>query len=455
MSLQQWTPGQVAYRYSGVGPVVRLGKRVFSEYRRVRRGRGGPRWASNIDGPGGAFVNARARKRTRFAAVSNAEMGGGIYTMERRKIREGRRVSNQKRVNKFVKNSVDTVKEVWSKVSDPADATGNNRGAYWLDNGFTTNGIAASAIIRVLDTVTQTETNLSPKNLPVYVFDLGCTTQNAQPYTSNIARACYRLAVTNEASGIGNQMIWVGRGAWGRIDTGPGVYPDENSWQYTLMDNEQAAGTNINVGRRATLDWVRLKMLVYGKKTRPTYIKASIVLFLDDDLNPTYTLNKTRYGSTPSSGVFGFTLPTDGQDYMRQFVRPLVANPAAVMDVLSDSKKIKVLSSKVIRLAPKESIDSDADPHQSLVDWFHRFNKNLDYSFESVDAIDADNLAQPNQYPTQQIGVNRCNLQYPKQTPFLMITSYQPEEILTDASLSNSTTASFDISIVKSTSTLA
>ena len=132
---------------------------------------------------------------------------------------------------------------------------------------------------------------------------------------------------------------------------------------------------------------------------------------------------------------------------------PLVANPAAVTDVLSNSKKIRVVASKVIKLAPKESIDSDADPHQQFVDWFHRFNDTLDYSFESTAGIDADDISQPNQFPAQNVGVSRCCLQYPKRNPFLMITSYQPEEFSTvpDVPLTNNLFASFDISIVKST----
>lgn len=453
MSVSEYNPLQVAYQYSNIGPYVRLGKRFFREYKRVRRGQGGSRTETNIFGPAGAFAkNPPAKKARVISQQNNNNMGTGTYSMTRRKVRDGKYLSKQRRLNHIVSNSADTVKEVWSKVSDPADASGSNRGAYWLDNGPTANGVTAVPIT-VLDTVTQTASVVTPKNLPVYVFDLGCTTQNAQPYVSNIARAAYRLAVTTESTGIGNQMIWVGRGAWGRLDTGPGVYPDENTWQYNIMDNEQAAGTNINVGRKAILDWVRIKALFYGKKSRPTYIKASIVYFLDDDLNPTYALNKTRYGPTPSSGVFGFTMPSDAQDYFRQFVRPLVANPAAVTDVLSNSRKMRVVATKVIKLAPKESIDSDADPHQQFVDWFHRFNDTLDYSFESTAAIDADDISQPNQFPTQNIGVNRCCLQYPKRNPFLMITSYQPEEFSTvpDVPLTNNLFASFDISIVKST----
>ena len=100
------------------------------------------------------------------------KMSNGVYSMYRRKVRDGKYLSKQLRLNHIVSNSADTVKEVWSKVSDPADASGSNRGAYWLDNGPTANGVTVVPIT-VLDTVTQTASVVTPKNLPVYVFDRG------------------------------------------------------------------------------------------------------------------------------------------------------------------------------------------------------------------------------------------------------------------------------------------
>lgn len=403
----------------------------------------------------------RRRKTTTGTVVENKRknnnMSNGTYTMSRRRIRRGRKISYAKYVDRVVSQNLVHVKERFGAISDPSDTLGNNRGAYFINHGQVT---ATTSI--TIDGVLYG----GYMQYPIHCWPLFNTSQNPTAFGStNLGNGGYELIGGTPGGTIPGRLAWKRIGGWSKDRViAPGVYNNQAAgavpWDIVapeLIDNESL--TSSTLGRQAILEWFNAKTLVYGKKTRPTYITFSLVTFPDEQFAPDYEW--TRQVAATLTANEGRLIEGVADEFWRARLRRLIANPCSESTVVNTEKKLRVLSRKVVKLAPKESIDSDTDPHQQFINWFERVNKPVDFSTHYVGATDTINdtlMANPNyvQQPAVKIGQIPGNKMY--RNMYILVESYAPDqnnwtynELGAGATNpSNSSVASYDFTIKKS-----
>lgn len=397
------------------------------------------------------------RKRPTATVVESEKkrkkMPTGTYSQKRTTIKRGYKIARHKYLDKVTSQAVTHIKERASAVSDPADATGNNRGAVWLAHGIN----ASPLNVYDIDTgVTTAEANWV--EYPVHVFSL-CNTR-ANPAVGNaIGGFGWVLGQNSDAAPAPRtaKMFFKRMGAWDRTVT-PTVppYPAFNSWEWEIVDNEADANT-YEIGRKGLLEWLSMNFMFYGKKTRPTKIKLQMVKFLEDSLCPDFQHWEGADRSTNPTGGAGenaCTLSDDGMEFWRATVKPLISSPIATYQVNGRGSKVKVLSTKFINLAPKETVDSDQDPHQEVLKWFQRVNQTIDYSVYAQGMNNAQ-LDNPQYVQPNFKGKSKVPNQDWSKNLYLVVTSYQPERAaVAPADYTNSSWASYDFNINKSTAVI-
>lgn len=406
---------------------------------------------------------AEGRERPRSPVRRNLGpvMPSGSYQMSRRTVKQGRRLSYAKYVDRVSGQAIGHAVERYSKVSDPAASTGANRGAVFLFHGLLAE---ATSVRNSYNPTTFVTSEPNIVEFPIHCYRLASTRQNPLLSwgTPTITGAYYAkcgfkligIPSTSLVAGNREQLAWSDLGGWDRSTTiVPGSYPPANLFEWELEDNENT--TNNNLGRKAMLEWTDMKLLFYGKKTRPTYIKCQLVTFAEPECCPSYEYDQ-RPDVSGNSQPAAWVMSDEAQEYWRARLKSLVANPCSSHQKLDRQTRVKVLSTKIIKLVPKESIDSDQDPHQQFIKWFRRWNRKFDFSYNRktqitdagviTDQVTLDEINDPQRYNSVQVGASRNPQDQYNVEPWLLISSYQPEK--DDSGVpSNSTVASYDFNL--------
>lgn len=389
---------------------------------------------------------------------------GTRYVMDRKKLKSGRKLPVTQYMNRVLRNNIVHVRERFGAISDPSDTNGNNRGAYWLSHGTVT--VGGGSFINIDGT-----NYASYVSYPIHIWPIGNTSQNPTYVSANnVGNGAYELIGANVAA-LPNKMAFRRLGGWSRtVNVLPGTYNNGTAGPPTavafnivapeVVDNE-STGT-VNLGRQALLEWYKIKTLVYGKKTRPTYIKFSIVQFLDDRLSPDWWWYLGPSGNAVgTSQLEAKTFDRQTDEFWRNRVRPLIANPCSEGQKIDMSATMKVVASKTVVINSKESVDSDADPEQQFIQWFNRVNKKVDfgtYSTGVVDGLTDANNQNPNFVAAPAVDIGQSPVTEIKKNLYLLVESYQPDREdyvynpaqATATNPTNALTASYDCMLRKS-----
>lgn len=371
-------------------------------------------------------------------------MATGTYSMVRRKHYHGRKLSGARYIDKLSRTAVVHQVERYSKVSDAAGTLGTNRGSTFLNYGD--NGTARS----VADTDTTAGiANTTLTEYPVHLFNL--TTTRANPSILNLtqARCGWKLCVVNSGGANANKVVWDYNLAYDRnTQVDPNSYPAATNPEWEIEDSAgSAAAGGVDVGRQALLEWSEIRCLFYGKVTRPTYIKCSFVQFNDPEYAPDFEFYRNGYGNLR-------VVSNAANEYWKTVIQPLVNNPCTITNRTGKYNPMRVLSSYVVKIAPKDTSDADQDPHQQYQRWFNRWNRMINYSYESTAQLTNLQLQDPQFYPSVAGDVPVSGVcKYPKglrNCVYFMITSYNPEKSPVEGP-NNQIIASYDFNIRKST----
>lgn len=395
------------------------------------------------------------RKTTTGTVVENKrknnKMSNGTYSMSRRKYWRGTKLPPAKYIDRLSRTAVVHQIERFSKVSDAAGTVGTNRGSTWLSYGD------AATTYSVADVDSQTlVANQTYTEYPVHMFNLSGTRCNPNPSgTITIQARCgWKLGINNTvASPLINKVTWLPNNGYDRNTViNPNSYPIPTNQEWEVEDTGGlATGAGREVGRSALMEWTEIRMLFYGKVTRPTYIKASFVMFKDPKFAPDWEYYRNGFNNLRC-------VQNLASEYWKTVVQPLVNNPCTITIRTADTNPLIVLDSKTIKIAPKDTSDADTDPHQQFVRWFNRWNRVVNYSYESIAQLTNAQVQDPQLYPNVATdvavaGVAKLPLGL-KGSVYLMLTSYQPDAqpIAVDGTgPTNGITASYDFNIRKST----
>lgn len=367
--------------------------------------------------------------------------------MGRRRYAKGKKLSAGKYIDRLSRTAVVHQIERFSKVTDAAGTLGTNRGGTWLSYGDD------ASTYNVWDTNSTTFTACTVTQYPIHLFNL-CGTRCNPTVGALSGRVGWKLAVTR--SGISDKVVWLPLNAYDRNTTvAPDVYPvaANQEWEVEDSGNSNAAGGR-EIGRNAMLEWTETRVLLYGKKTRPTKVTFSFVSFPDHQFAPDWEYYNDAFGSLR-------VVDNDAGEYWKTRIQPLVNNPCTVTKRLVQNQPIKILASYTVDIAPKESVDSDTDPNQEFRRWFNRWNRKLNYSFENTAQLTNAQLQDPQVYPnvTGDAPVaGSAKMPYDlKGCVYFMITSYQPDAqaiAADETGPTNAVTASYDFLFRKSTAVM-
>lgn len=198
-------------------------------------------------------------------------------------------------------------------------------------------------------------------HLPIYVMNLtSCRQANA----GVAAAPLWRLYMDKPQDRLGF-TVWNGETSSGALSTG---------WQH----EDSQSSTELTVGRKSLIDWIRIRLNIWGKKTAPSRIRVQLVQFSDEKLCPE---TSTVLAQTP--GVTKILETNDAQQYWQSVVKPLITNPCSSIQRQIKSRA-KILKTWKIDIDPTSTTESDTDPHCKFVDIFHKLGKVYDYHTASA-----------------------------------------------------------------------
>lgn len=257
-------------------------------------------------------------------------------------------------------------------------------------------------------------------HLPVYVMNL-CSIRQG----SASAYPLWRLYQDNVTNKLGFTS-WNAKGRDGSAVA---------DWQL-----EDLEGTSENpLGRKSLLDWVRVRINLWGKKTAPSRVSIQLVQFSNEDLCPeARTVLADTFTATAN-------LERDGDQFWQATVKPLINNPCSSITRTS-KHRMTVLKSWNVNIDPSLSTDNDPDPNSKFIDVFHRVGRVYDYSAAPASSQTATQLNDATQYGTV-VGGTRA---YPRQlesSMYLVIKSMQQDYVGSAGTMDNSQTATFDLNV--------
>lgn len=259
-------------------------------------------------------------------------------------------------------------------------------------------------------------------HLPVFVMNLSSVRQ-----ASNVAQPLWRLWHNKTTSNMG----WT---VWNGLERSGGLTPD---WQ--IEDNASTQTTA--PGRKALLDWVRIRLNVWGKKTAPSRISIQLVKFSDEELCPETMTVLRESGSTTTADV----VDPEANQFWSSIVKPLINNPCSSI-IRTSRMKMRVIKDFKINIDPTLSNDNDPDPSCKFLDIFHRVGRLIDYSSAPSVVQSAANLNAATTYTDITTGY-RAYPQRIQQSLYLVIRSMQQDYVGSGGTMDNTQTATFDMNV--------
>jgi len=199
-----------------------------------------------------------------------------------------------------------------------------------------------------------TWTNSGVRYLPVYAVLLNGVNQG----TSTL-QPMRRLFVNSTGADDGRLSWW----------NTTGLLSDGNTSQN--LESMYSSYPNLNIGQRALLESVHVKMNLWGSKQKAHRWLIQVVKVLDDEVSPFHTATSSFVG-------------TRSQQTWEEMLKEFTYNPISKLDWRT-SKKIKVLKSFERILQPTQTTEVDTDPKVCTLDWYMRFNRITHFDGVNVD----------------------------------------------------------------------
>lgn len=256
---------------------------------------------------------------------------------------------------------------------------------------------------------------------PVYLFDLTGSVNHTRTQAAGLV-PFYELpapmlrlhrARLDAGNNDGNNQFF-----FSPADCALGVAPDGSTSVSTWCVERKPTVKTFPLGR-TFFDWVDIRLMVWGAKSKPSTVKIQLVQF-PENLCPGYwgtstsspanlVFSATRQEDDTGNG-FGTSVPSEDDcrhwnEFWLGYTDRMVTNPLNKRDCnnigLVDS--IKVLSTETIVLNPTASYEVDTRGHMKMVNIFKRMNKLIDYQWDNeinyakgVQNADANTTGIPN-----------------------------------------------------------
>lgn len=260
-------------------------------------------------------------------------------------------------------------------------------------------------------------------HLPVYVANL--TSLRNNPTNGRVLWRLYKDKTTD-------QIGWT---TWnGQLRDGVSISPE---WQAEDVEGS----VEVPPGRKAYLDWVRVKLNLWGKKQAPTRVQIQLVKMSNEELCPETDTILNPTGAVTTNAIQDF----DAVQFWTQQVKPLINNPCSSV-VKRTKMRARVLKKWLIEINPTSTTESDTDPHCKFLDIFHRVGRIFNYHNEPVSNRDVDTLEDAATYSNVAGGYRA----YPtriESSIYLVIKSMQQDYLGDGVPVDAAVTSTFDMNI--------
>jgi len=389
---------------------------------------------SGVAGTIGAFIAdtaVRGIKRRYFGDKSGPMPSNdrvwrdpsNVQQLDSAKISRGKWSTKKERMVKLIDATKTTVLYRHAGIEDLSITTAapQQNGNYWLpnhiDSGSTPPGV---------------------KELPIHLLPLFSVNQGYVPQANNIL------------CGVGHwqlQMRPTNELQWKAI---AGVNTDGTtvSTRVELVQNKDVADGQFHyVGRKSLVDWSKVKLTFWGKKSAPSRIRVSLIKFLDDRFTPEASAIATYTTAAPEG-----TIDIRARQFWLERLKPLMTNPSARHPMNSRTPEfIKILETQVIEINPidaaAEAAPGDSRAHMRHLTLFNKWNRLVDYSLPVYDNETFDNLNNPYVVLKSRQSGFTGNPRHFEDNVYVMIESFQPSVTQSDDPTrvrSSLNTASFD-----------
>lgn len=265
-------------------------------------------------------------------------------------------ISKMKKIQKAAERAV---VYAFRGINPMSAASGSNKGYFDLwQGGYVGDGIPEGVTRFPVDVYNLTAIDQGGTVNP----DLGIQPVAPPPAFNFNVNVPWTLA--SDASG---NMSWVyGRG--GQTNSGAVT----RYWSIEKQTNSENPAFVVQPGQHCYMDWVRAKLMIYGKKRDETRVHVRLVQFTRDEFCPEYGYVETFNNiSTDARQRF--------DTVAQQFVKGLINNPVATKSNTTRLPFFNVLYSKTVVIPPKMTDDENDDPTKVQLDIFKRMNKLISY----------------------------------------------------------------------------
>lgn len=277
--------------------------------------------------------------------------------------------------------------------------------------------------------------------LPVHLYNLSVINQGGTASDASAGTG------TNQAPPVGYKLR-INSASPGAMEFQviPGLDLDGTTARSSMKITGPGDNTTAIIGRDGLLQWSRIRLCIWGKVTRPSTVKISIVRFKEPEFTPDNYVNLAN--GNPST-----TVSQDAMEFWRTRTKPLVNGLIAGYPRPAE-KNMKVLKSWRVNINPidaaAETAGSDSRGHMKHLDIFNRWNRNIDFTTK----VTADNAITYAQLTTaaHTLTASTGYAGWPRQIEkslYLMIESVTPDTVAWDANdaASVGTQVSYDINI--------
>lgn len=274
--------------------------------------------------------------------------------------------------------------------------------------------------------LTQSAWDANITRMPLYLVNLTAVNQGNQSDgigTNKAPSAMWELCWDNSVGITGPKFHNV-----------PGTDPTIGGQRFAYKAVQPSEATSSVLGRKALLDWTRVKLCIWGKTKNPATVKVSLVRFLRPEISPDYDVLEKNIGG--GAGVMGNTVTDpDAMEYWQEKLKYLANGHMGGYGKINRSRHVKTLKSWVFNINPidagAETANSDARGHMKHLDSFNRWNRIIDFTDMSGNALGINqgqtlaDLLNINRVPTAGVGFTGlpCDV---RKCVYLMIESIEP-----------------------------
>lgn len=255
--------------------------------------------------------------------------------------------------------------------------------------------------------------------LPFYIIPL-----NAGRVTGASVGCCYRVGVRS-AAGVDDGRFWLASQNMVSSDTGLPTTAQ--------LETYYSSKNNGRLGRRSILNYTHVKMNLWGARQKAVRYTVQVVRFTEDKFDPLSVTPGTYVG-------------TEVQQMFESMMKQYTYNPISQLKWEGRNGKMKVLKTFDKTIQPTTSIENDADPQCTVLDWFMRWNR-LTF-FEDGTSVTSTRIADDNLLVTaaEPTNMNQVTMtDFPKSTSRLYLIVRASDFTDKTTAFSNNLSGSFDL----------